>query len=447
MENEKKTSQFSRRDFLRGAGAIAVTAAGGALVGCSNDASANSTEGTSPASSSSANSDINWARTADVIVCGYGAAGAAAAIEAAENGASVLIVEKAALPGGSMARCGGAVMGAGTKVQEGLGIKDDADALYDWVMTCTDGTCPSDIARTYADVAGKNVDWLDQLAEDHLGYPCFEVAMAEANDNVDEGRHNGAVGGCLDATGCEYEKFGVNPDEAMPRTHWASATPDNTANSGPELFDPLLACIDSKDTIEAVYNTSLKKFVLDENGEVIGIETDGENGSQFFKADKGVMLATGGFPAGLDMQERFCQGALDYGTYMCKDCTGEGIRAAMAVGADLYNMCNYYPIEVAQQYHYNVQYNDVYNSWDMDSDGYMEVPAMNLAETHGGVIINTDAQVLDAFGEPIPRLYASGCDVGNNIFGVPGNYPGCGCYISFAFAYGRIAGENLAKLA
>ena len=41
----------------------------------------------------------------------------------------------------------------------------------------------------------------------------------------------------------------------------------------------------------------------------------------------------------------------------------------MAVGADLYNMCNYYPIEVAQQYHYNVQYDDVYNSWDMDSDG------------------------------------------------------------------------------
>ena len=77
------------------------------------------------------------------------------------------------------------------------------------------------------------------------------------------------------------------------------------------------------------------------------------------------------------------------------------MKAAMAVGADLYNMCNYYPIEVAQQYHYNVQYNDVYNSWDMDSDGYMEVPAMNMAETHGGLVINTDAQVLDVWGEPI----------------------------------------------
>lgn len=120
------------------------------------------------------------------------------------------------------------------------------------------------------------------------------------------------------------------------------------------------------------------------------------------------------------------------------------MKAAMAVGADLYNMCNYYPIEVAQQYHYNVQYNDVYNSWDMDSDGYMEVPAMNMAETHGGLVINTDAQVLDVWGEPIPHLYCSGCDTGSNIFGIPGNYPGCGCYVSFSFAFGRIAGKHMA---
>ena len=69
---------------------------------------------------------------------------------------------------------------------------------------------------------------------------------------------------------------------------------------------------------------------------------------------------------------------------------------------------------------------------------------MNMAECHGGVKINTDAQVLDLDGNPIAHLYASGNDVGTNIFGVPGNYPGCGCYVSFAFAFGRIAGQKLA---
>ena len=301
-----------------------------------------------------------------------------------------------------------------------------------------------DIARAYADVAGPNVDWLDALAEEYLGQPCFEVAMAEANVGTADGGHNGAVGGCLDATGCEYEKFGVKLEEAVPRTHWAKAAPDNTANSGPELFDPLLACIEKQSNIEAVFNTALVKLVTNAEGVVIGVEAEGAGGREFYKASKGVMLATGGFPAGLEMQERFCQDALDYSTYMCKDCTGDGVKAAMAVGADLYNMCNYYPIEVAQQYHYNVQYNDVYNSWDMDSDGYMEVPAMNMAETHGGLVINTDAQVLDVWGEPIPHLYCSGCDTGSNIFGIPGNYPGCGCYVSFSFAFGRIAGKHMA---
>ena len=288
-----------------------------------------------------------------------------------------------------MARCGGAIMGAPTKIQKALGIEDSADALFDWIMTCTDGTCSKDIARAYADVAGPNVDWLDALAEEYLGQPCFEVAMAEANVGTADGGHNGAVGGCLDATGCEYEKFGVKLEEAVPRTHWAKAAPDNTANSGPELFDPLLACIEKQSNIEAVFNTALVKLVTNAEGVVIGVEAEGAGGREFYKASKGVMLATGGFPAGLEMQERFCQDALDYSTYMCKDCTGDGVKAAMAVGADLYNMCNYYPIEVAQQYHYNVQYNDVYNSWDMDSDGYMEVPAMNMAETHGGLVINT----------------------------------------------------------
>lgn len=440
----KENGTLSRRNFLKGAGAAAFVVAGGALAGCSTGGESSAAASSTP-EASAGDQSITWTKEVDVVVCGYGAAGASCAIEAAANGASVLIVEKAALPGGSMARCGGAIMGAPTKIQQALGIDDSSDALYDWIMTCTDGTCSKEIARAYADVAGPNVDWLDALAEEYLGQPCFEVAMAEANSAVDEGRHNGAVGGCLDATGCEYEKFGVNPNEAVPRTHWASASPDNTANSGPELFDPLLACIDAQDNIESVFETALVKLVTDSEGTVIGIEAEGKDGTVFYKANKGVMLATGGFPAGLEMQERFCQDALNSTTYMCKDCTGDGIKAAMAVGADLYNMCNYYPIEVAQQYHYNVQYNDVYNSWDMDKEGYMEVPAMNMAETHGGLMINVDAQVLDVWGEPIPHLYCSGCDTGSNIFGVPGNYPGCGCYVSFSFAFGRIAGKRMAE--
>ena len=193
------------------------------------------------------------------------------------------------------------------------------------------------------------------------------------------------------------------------------------------------------------FNCALKEFVLGADGAVVGVVASKDGTDIRIKASKGVMLATGGFCASDDMKMRFCQDALGYTTYMCHDCTGDGIKAAMKIGADLYNMPNYYPIEVAQVYQFAAKYNDVYNSWlDMDETGTMNVPAHNMAECHGGVRINASAQVLDIDGNVIPHLYCSGNDTGTNIFGVPGNYPGCGCYVSFALAFGRIAGRKLA---
>jgi 3-oxo-5alpha-steroid 4-dehydrogenase len=435
---------MSRRRFLQGLGvAGSGVLAAAALSGCGAD-EGGSSQGDG-ASTAYAVEPITWDKETEVLVCGYGAAGAAAAIEAAENGAEVLIIEKAALPGGSMARCGGAIMGGGTRVQQELGVEDSSDSLFEWVKTCTAGMCPDDIIRTYADNAGKNVDWLQDLGDQYCDKPLFDVALAIENDQADaEGRSNGVVGGCLDATGAEYEKFGITKAQAVPRSHWAHAEPDVTANSGPELFDPLFNCISANSSISTEYDTALYKLIRDDAKRVIGVEAKQGGKSIFIKASKGVMLATGGFPNSQEMQKKFVHAALDFVTYMCMDCTGDGIRAAMDIGADLYNMDNYYPVNVPQVYHFNVQYNDVYNSWDMDEDGWMYLPDNNMAEMHGGVVINTKAQVLDVWGEVIPGLYASGCDTGTNIFGIPGNYPGCGCYVSFSIVYGRIAGAEMA---
>lgn len=422
------TMDVTRRNFIAGAGVLAGTAALAALPAVAQaDA-------------------VAWDYQADVVVCGYGAAGAACAIEAADNGASVIIIEKEALPGGSMARCGGAIMGAGTKVQAALGYEDGPDALYNWILTCTDGMCPEDIARVYADHAGANVDWLEQLNTDYVGTELFEYAMAAGTEGDQRGSSGGA--GCLDATGCEYEKFGISEAEAMPRTHWATAAPDATCNSGPELFQPLYAKINAtSDLIAPMFNTALHQFIFNTAGEIVGVEATTADGQTLrIGANKGVMLATGGFCWGEEMITKFCPDALGRKCYMSDACVGEGIRAAMAIGADLAQMSYYYPIDAKQAYHYNTQYNDVFYHWDMDEEGWMEVPDNNMAECHGGVVINTDAQVMDVWGNPIPRLYASGNDVGTNIFGKPGNYPGCGCYVSFAVCYGRIAGANIAAL-
>lgn len=419
------SNALSRRGFVKGAGL-----AGAALAAAGIPAAAMA--------------DIAWDYRADVVVLGYGAAGAACAIEAADNGASVIIVEKESLPGGSMARCGGAIMGAGTRVQSALGYEDGADALFDWVMACTDGMCPEGIARAYAEHAGANVDWLEDLNAEYVGTELFEYARAAGGTGDQRGSSGGS--GCLDATGCEYEKFGVSKETAMPRTHWATAAPDNTCNSGPELFQPLYAKINATESIVPMFETKFREFVFNAAGEIVGVVAETAEGDVRIGANKGVMLATGGFCAGDEMREVFVPDSVGRKCYMSDACVGEGIKAAMAIGAGLAQMSYYYPIDVKQAYHYNTQYNDVFYHWDMDDDGWMEVPEMNMAECHGGVVIDAEARVHDVWGNSIPRLYCSGNDAGTNIFGKPGNYPGCGCYVSFAVCFGRIAGANIAAL-
>src|SRR5881296_2300506 len=71
---------------------------------------------------------------ADIAVIGGGAAGIAAALEAGEAGARVVLMEQADTPGGTAAISGGGCLIVGTPLQESQGIHDTPDlAFEDWV--------------------------------------------------------------------------------------------------------------------------------------------------------------------------------------------------------------------------------------------------------------------------------------------------------------------------
>ena len=75
------------------------------------------------------------AETCDVLVVGFGCAGAAAAIEAAEAGASVIVLERASAPGGSSALSGGELyLGGGTALQQACGFEDSAEAMFAFLL-------------------------------------------------------------------------------------------------------------------------------------------------------------------------------------------------------------------------------------------------------------------------------------------------------------------------
>src|SRR6202011_5745858 len=112
---------WSRRDFVK----TALTGVGAtAVVGCAKSVEA-------------ANASHHWASVADVVIVGAGATGLPAAIEAAENGASVIIVEQNYDIGGHALESGGNIaLGGGTSLQKKYGIDDSADRMFSNLVHC-----------------------------------------------------------------------------------------------------------------------------------------------------------------------------------------------------------------------------------------------------------------------------------------------------------------------
>src|SRR5580693_3753249 len=97
----------------------------------------------------------------DVIVVGGGGAGLAAALEALEHGARVLIVDAGDRLGGSTNLSGGHVYAAGTSVQRAAGIEDDRPrAAYDYVMMLNQYRLEPSVVRRLCESAPAAVEWL-----------------------------------------------------------------------------------------------------------------------------------------------------------------------------------------------------------------------------------------------------------------------------------------------
>lgn len=99
----------------------------------------------------------------DIIIIGGGTAGIPCAINAADAGAKVLLIEKSAQLGGSLWLAGGSMAAAGTRLQARKGIKDTPDLHYADVMHLGHNKANPAVVRRYVENAGPMADWLEDL--------------------------------------------------------------------------------------------------------------------------------------------------------------------------------------------------------------------------------------------------------------------------------------------
>ena len=99
----------------------------------------------------------------DVVVIGFGIAGGSAALEAARAGVRVLLLERAAVHGGTTCMAGGHFyLGGGTAVQQATGHEDSAEEMYKYLVAVSKEP-EHDKIRAYCEGSVEHFGWLESL--------------------------------------------------------------------------------------------------------------------------------------------------------------------------------------------------------------------------------------------------------------------------------------------
>src|ERR1700742_3693133 len=122
-----------------------------------------------------ASSITSWDHEADVVIAGYGVAGAAAAVEASRSGADVLVIERTGSWGGAAAMAGGFIyLGGGTPLQKACGFDDSVDNMAAFLNAAMG---PGADANRVGDYCAGSVDHFDWLVR--CGVPFKPVFWGE----------------------------------------------------------------------------------------------------------------------------------------------------------------------------------------------------------------------------------------------------------------------------
>jgi len=199
--------------------------------------------------------ELKWDDEADVVVVGFGGAGAAAAIEARDNGASVIAVDRFD-GGGATAYSGGVVYAGATRYLKESGYDDTPEEMYKYLDAEKNAVGPETLRR-FCEGSSGDMDWLDQQGVPHAGNP-FEDKTSFPPDNH-----------FLYYSGNEKMPEFAALARPAPRGHRVAIN----GFGGRVLFDKLRDSALAKQ-VKLLRHAPVRRLVTDANGAVIGVEAN-----------------------------------------------------------------------------------------------------------------------------------------------------------------------------
>ena len=242
----------------------------------------------------------------EIVVIGAGGAGLAAAVQANQLGSKVLVLEKMGKVGGNTILAGGALNAVNDRSEQAIAYNDSVEWHYTQTLSGGDYQGDPLLVHTLVSNAWSGVQWLMDLGME------FQDETA----------------GLFTVTGGLW-----------PRAH----KPVEPLGTG--FFTTYMNYIDSHDNVDVMLNTRATEILVDENGKACGVVATGETGNTVtVKASKGVVVATGGFAANVELRSAYNTQWADLGdsikTTNHAGATGDGIKMMQKLGADFVQMGN-----------------------------------------------------------------------------------------------------------
>ena len=281
---------------------------------------------------------------ADVVVVGAGGAGMTAAITAAGEGKSVVILESQPMVGGNSVRATGGMNAGKTVYQdenefgESAGVektlKTAAEKYADnETITALAKTVSEQWAAYQANPTGyfDSVELMEldtMIGGKGINDPeLVETLCANSADAID----------WLDEHGITLHDVSSFGGASVKRIHRPVNAEGKTVSVGSYMI-PLLEENCKKAGVQILLNTTANEILTDANGAAAGIKATGSTGETVTVNAKAVVLTTGGFGANLDMVVKYKPELKGFMTTNAAGIQGQGIEMAEAIGAATVDM-------------------------------------------------------------------------------------------------------------
>ena len=281
---------------------------------------------------------------ADVVVVGAGGAGMTAAITAAGEGKSVVILESQSMVGGNSVRATGG-MNAGKTVYQAENEFGESAGVEKTLKTAAEKYADNEtitalaktVSEQWAEYQKNPTGYFDSVELMELdtmigGKGINDPALVEtlcsnSADAID----------WLDEHGITLHSVSSFGGASVKRIHRPVDAEGKTVSVGSYMI-PLLEENCEKAGVQILLNTTANEILTDANGAAVGIKATGSTGETVTVNAKAVVLTTGGFGANLDMVVEYKPELKGFMTTNAAGAQGQGIEMATAIGAGTVDM-------------------------------------------------------------------------------------------------------------